>query len=264
MTVEPLRILVTNDDGIDSPGLWQLAEAMAEVGSVLVVAPAEEASGTGTAVTFRRDLEVREVEAPVAGVRAYTVDGTPADCVVVGLRRLKEGRIGLVASGINLGPNLGNDVLLSGTVGAALQGGFRGITSLALSLDVGDGPQWETVQAVARLLGRRIADGSVLAGAFLNVNVPALPLSELRGIAVTSVARRGYLRLVESGSGLTEKLRREVRPDLSHAEPGTDIWALANGYVSISPLQASLGSRDHVEQLERTAKELFADLSGRA
>jgi 5'-nucleotidase len=264
VTVEPLRILVTNDDGIDSPGLWRLAEAMTEVGSVLVVAPVEEASGTGTAVTFRRDLRVREVGAPIAKVRAYTVDGTPADCVVVGLRRLKEGRIGLVASGINLGPNLGNDVLLSGTVGAALQGGFRGITSLALSLDVGDRPHWETVQAVARLLGRRIAEGTLPTGAFLNVNVPALPLSEVRGIAVTMVARRGYLRLMESGGGLKEKLRREVRPDLRHLEPGTDIWALANGYVSVSPLQASLGSRDHKEELERGAAGLFAELIGRA
>ncbi len=260
MATEPLRVLVTNDDGIDSPGLWRLAEAMAEVGQVLVVAPAQEASGTGTAVTFRHALEVREVESPLPGVRAYAVDGTPADCVVVGLRRLKEGRIGLVASGINVGPNLGNDVLLSGTVGAALQGGFRGITSLALSLDIGGSLQWDTVQDVARLLGRRIADGTLPAGAFLNVNVPALPLAELRGIAVTTVARGGYLRLVETGDGVRESLRREIRPDLTYGHPGTDIWAIANGYVSISPLQASLGSQDHVEELRGSASLLFAEL----
>lgn len=264
MAAEPLRVLVTNDDGIDSPGLWRLAESMAEIGRVLVVAPPHEASGAGTAVTFRQELQVKEVDPPVRSVRAYTVDGTPADCVVVGLRRLKEGRIGLVASGINLGPNLGNDVLLSGTVGAALQGGFRGITSLALSLDIGDGLQWDTVQAVARLLGRRIADGTLPAGAFLNVNVPALPLAELRGIAVTTVARGGYLRLIETGDGLRERLRREIRPDLTYGQPGTDIWAIANGYVSISPLQASLGSQDHMAELKRTAKELFADLIRRA
>jgi len=262
MAAEPLRILVTNDDGIDSPGLWRLAETMAEVGRVLVVAPAQEASGAGTAVTFRQELQVREVESPLRDVRAYTVDGTPADCVIVGLRRLKEGRIGLVASGVNLGPNLGNDVLLSGTVGAALQGGFRGISSVALSLDIGDGPQWDTVEAVARLLGRRIADGTLPTGAFLNVNVPALPLAELRGIAVTTVARGGYLRLIETGDGLRERLRRETRPDLRHGQPGTDIWAVANGYVSISPLQASLGSQDHMEELRGSAPGLFAELRG--
>jgi len=260
MAAEPLRVLVTNDDGIDSPGLWRLAETMAEVGRVLVVAPPQQASGAGTAVTFRQELQVREVESPLQGVRAYTVDGTPADCVVVGLRRLKEGRIGLVAAGINLGPNLGNDVLLSGTVGAALQGGFRGITSLALSLDIGDGPQWDTVQAVARLLGRRIADGTLPAGAFLNVNVPALSLAKLRGIAVTTVARGGYLRLIETGDGLRESLRREIRPDLTYGHPGTDIWAIANGYVSISPLQASLGSQDHIEDLRGSVPLLAAEL----
>jgi 5'-nucleotidase len=264
MAAEPLRVLVTNDDGIDSPGLWRLAEAMAEVGSVMVVAPAQEASGTGTAMTFRQELQVREVESRLQGVHAYAVDGTPADCVVVGLRRLKEGRIGLVASGINLGPNLGNDVLLSGTVGAALQGGFRGITSLAFSLDIGDGPQWDTVEAVARLLGHRIADGTLPTGAFLNVNVPALPLGELQGIAVTTVARGGYLRLIETGDGLRERLRREFRRDLTHGHPGTDIWAIANGYVSISPLQASLGSQDHMEELRGSAPSLFAELRGGA
>ena len=162
---EPRHILVTNDDGIDSPGLWTLAEAMSEIGQVLVVAPAAEASGTGTMVTTRRDLQIAEVPARIDGVKAYTVDGTPADCVLVGLRRLKEGWISVLASGINHGPNLGVDLFLSGTCGAALIGAFRHLTSLAISLDLqatDDGlaePRWATAGAVARALARGIPAG---------------------------------------------------------------------------------------------------------
>src|SRR4030042_2830758 len=103
---DPLNILVTNDDGIEAPGLWHLAEALSDLGRVLVVAPAKEQSGAGTAVTYRRSLKVQAVEPRVPGVRAFAVDGTPADCVVGGLRQLKEGRIGLIAAGVNPGPNL--------------------------------------------------------------------------------------------------------------------------------------------------------------
>src|SRR3990172_10093367 len=133
---EPRRILVTNDDGIESPGLWVLAEVMAEIGQVMVVAPATEASGSGTMVTYRSDLQVQQVPERIPGVKGYMVSGTPADCVLVGLRRLKEGRISVVAAGINPGANLGVDFYLSGTCGAALMGAFRNVTSIAVSQDL--------------------------------------------------------------------------------------------------------------------------------
>src|SRR4030042_668681 len=154
---DPLHILVTNDDGIKGPGLWHLAEALNSVGRVLVVAPMKEQSGAGPAVTYRRSLKVQAAHSPLPGVRPFAVDGPPADCVVVGLRQLKEGRIGLIAAGVNPGANLGNDVFLSGTVGAALQGGFRGISTFALSLDLseealrqGGPPCWQTGTEGAR------------------------------------------------------------------------------------------------------------------
>src|SRR3990170_2108084 len=156
------HILVTNDDGIESPGLWKLAEAMAEIGRVMIVAPAADVSGSGTMVTYRRDLQVQEVPERIPGVKAYMVDGTPADCVLIGLRRLKEGWISVVAAGINPGPNLGVDFYLSGTCGAALMGAFRHVTSFALSLDIRGNQEadstavppvhWASAEAVARLL----------------------------------------------------------------------------------------------------------------
>ena len=267
---EPRHILVTNDDGIDSPGLWTLAEAMSEIGRVLVVAPAAEASGTGTMVTTRRDLQIAEVPARIDGVKAYTVDGTPADCVLVGLRRLKEGWISVLASGINHGPNLGVDLFLSGTCGAALIGAFRNLTSLAVSLDLqatDDGlaePRWETAGAVARALARGIAEGTVPEGAFLNVNIPALPLSEVRGLAITRPAPGGYMHLVEQGDGVSEPLQRQIRPSDRHAHPGTDIRAVLDGYVSLSPLDTDLTHEAHTRQLEAASDALFAQLSADA
>lgn len=265
---DPLNILVTNDDGIKGPGLWHLAEALGDVGRVLVVAPMKEQSGAGPAVTYRRSLKVQAAQSPLPGVRAFAVDGTPADCVVVGLRQLKEGRIGLIASGVNPGPNLGNDVFLSGTVGAALQGGFRRISSFAISLDLsekalerGEPPCWETAQAVARLLGNALSDGLLASGLFLNVNVPALRLSDLRGVEITRAAPGGYLRLIESRDEATGKVTRRLGPDTRWAqEPGTDVWAVHQGYVSISPLRPNLTDYAELEALRSGTDGLFDSL----
>lgn len=263
---ESRPILVTNDDGIEAPGLWKLAEVMVEFGRVLLVAPAAEASGSGTMVTYRRDLQAQAVPERIPGVKAYKVSGTPADCVLIALRQLKEGRINVLAAGINPGPNMGVDVFLSGTCGAALMGAFRNITSFAISLDIEPteegmlNPQWETSQAVSRMLARGIEKGTVPEGAFLNVNVPALPLAEVQGIAITRSAPGGYMHLKEEGDGVTERLEREIVPDTRHAHAGTDIRAIMDGYVAISPLDTALIHEEHTRQLQAGVDGLSAGL----
>jgi 5'-nucleotidase len=264
---EPRRILVTNDDGIESPGLWKLAEAMSAIGSVMVVAPAAEASGSGTMVTYRRDLQVQQVPERIPGVKAYMVDGTPADCVHLGLRRLKEGRISVVAAGINPGANLGVDFYLSGTCGAALMGAFRNVMSIAFSqvierVDEDSLPEvpWGTSVAVARMLAQGIEAGSVPDGAFLNVNVPPVSVGELKGVAITRVAPGGYVHLAEKGDGVHERLERQLVADTRHAHPGTDIRAVLDGYVSISPLATALTRDDHHEALSGRIELLSAAL----
>ena len=128
-----MTILVTNDDGIDSPGIWALAEAMSRIGETLVVAPDKQQTGVGTSVSLFSDMSIVEVSPPrIQGVRAYAVGGTPNDCVILGLRRLAQGPIDLLVSGINLGANMGNDIPYSGTVMATLQGYFRKIPSIAM------------------------------------------------------------------------------------------------------------------------------------
>ena len=267
---EGRHILVTNDDGIDAPGLWKLAEAMTEIGTVLVVAPAGEASGSGTMVTTRRDLHVQAVPERIPGVRGYQVDGTPADCVLVGLRQLKDGWISVVASGINPGANMGTDLFLSGTCGAAFMGAFRHLTSFAISLApelTNDGtgePRWESGQAAARMVARGIQDGSIPENCFLNVNVPALPPEELRGVAVTQAAPGGFAHLKEKVDAATGRLEREIVADTRHAHPGTDIRAVLDGYVSISPLDIAMVHEAHTSQIRSAAEALSSHLPGQA
>ena len=267
---EPRHILVTNDDGIESPGLWKLAEVMAEFGRVLVVAPAGEASGSGTMVTYRREIEVTQVPERIPGIRSYKVDGTPADCVLVALRQLKEGHISVIAAGINPGANLGADIFLSGTCGAALMGAFRNITSFALSLALemqngaNPGFHWETGAAVARTLARSIEDGGVPEGAFLNVNIPAIPVADLRGIATTRAAPGGYAHLSEKVDPKTGKLEREIVADTRHAHPGTDIRAVLDGYVSISPLDTAMVHEAHTRELAAINDSLASHLAAQA
>jgi 5'-nucleotidase len=257
------HILVTNDDGIEAPGLWKLAEVMAEVGTVLVVAPATDASGSGTMVNYRRELQVQEVPERLPGVRAYMVDGSPADCVLIGLRRLKLGWISIVAAGINPGANIAADLYLSGTCGAALMAAFRQITTFAVSIALEgsrDGnPHWETAEEMSRRVARGIVDGSVPEGAFLNVNVPALSLDAIKGVAITHPAPGGYMHLEERGDGTNERVVREIKPDLRHAHEGTDIRAVVDGYVSISPLSTALAHPEHAEHLRSNASVLFGE-----
>jgi 5'-nucleotidase len=265
------HILVTNDDGIEAPGLWKLAEVMSAFGRVMVVAPAAEASGSGTMVTYRRDLQIQEVHERIPGVKAYMVDGTPADCVLIGLRRLKQGRISIIAAGINPGANLGVDFFLSGTCGAALMGTFRKVTSFALSLDIrGDQEadstavptiHWKSAEASALLIARGIDDGTIPEGSFLNVNVPALPPDQLKGVAITRVAPGGYVHLAEEKVGEFERLERTLVADTRHAHEGTDIRAVIDGYVSISPLDTGLSHAEHHAALSRHTDAFTAGLT---
>jgi 5'-nucleotidase len=130
-----VNILVTNDDGINSQGIWALAEALSKVGNVLIVAPDKQQSGVGTSVSFlRENVTITEASSTITGVKAYAVGGTPSDCVILGLRQLSQAHIDLLVSGINYGPNVGRDIPYSGTVMATLGGYFRKIPSIAISL----------------------------------------------------------------------------------------------------------------------------------
>jgi len=237
-----VQILVTNDDGLNSAGLWALVGELKKVAAVTVVVPDREQSAIGTAVSLFRPLEVREVAPEVEGVAAYTADGTPADCVVLALGKLMTGAVDLVVSGINLGPNLGEDVYISGTVGGALQGYFRGSSAMAVSAPRGSDEALPTAARAAAILAGRIASAPPTSRVFLNVNVPDGPPAGVSGARITRLARTSHINTVAEG----DRPRRYnlVRQRVDGAgEKGTDMHAVQSGIISITPLFTSLFER---------------------
>jgi 5'-nucleotidase len=238
-----LNILVTNDDGIASPGIWALAGALSRVGNVLVVAPDKQQSGVGSGVSFGRDgLLVHEVTSALPGVTAFSVGGTPSDCVLIGLKRISKVNIDLLASGINLGPNVGHDIPFSGTVMATLSGYFRKIPSLAVSLatrDKNEKTRFDIAARFAATVAENIHNGCIDASAIINVNVPNLPPEDIKGIRVTRAADFGYVHLgtMTTDGKIAAYDVTTRKPDNAALAQGTDVWALAEGYISITPLR---------------------------
>jgi len=265
-----MNILVTNDDGIESKGLWALAEAMSRVGEVLVVAPDKERSGAGASVSLHNVMGITEVTSSIPGVKAYAIDGTPSDCVMVGMRRLSKYDIDLVVSGINPGPNIGRDIHYSGTVMATLQSYFRKIPSIAVSLypkNPKETLDFDFAAVVAEKLALNIRNGQLLTYAILNVNVPNIPRNRIKGILITRTADTGYVKL--SGVQGNDVVNYHLEPDklYSNLEKGTDIWAIHNGYISITPLHFEITHHEMIPAItgnvEVLEKELFNDVLDR-
>jgi len=236
-----MRVLVTNDDGISADGLWALVAELNKVAEVTVVAPSEERSAVGTAVSLFRALRVKSITPPVADVEAYSTDGTPSDSVILALGKLAANRIDLVVSGINPGPNLGDDAFISGTVGAALQGYLHGLPALAISQEATESPHVEVAAKVAALLAQKIGQNAIPRDVFLNVNVPNLPLHEIKEIRVTQPANQshGHSVVVKQDSEGKHPRYHLIRQRLTNdTSLNTDVAAIERGDISITPLHA--------------------------
>ena len=233
-----MRTLLTNDDGVYSPGLWAAAEVLSELGEVLVIAPDRNMSGVGTAMTLMNVVRVEDIPSPVQGVKAYSVQGTPADCVILGAEKLLDRPPDLVVSGINHGANLGMDVMVSGTVGGAFQGYFRNIPSMAVSAVYETEVRYEAAARATKALARAISDNSIPSPLLLNVNVPSLTSEEIERVELTRLGAATYLENVEQGTDgrRTHYWIRHNRKVNAEVEEGTDVWAVRNRRVSITPL----------------------------
>ncbi|MBN1643929.1 MAG: 5'/3'-nucleotidase SurE [Dehalococcoidales bacterium] len=255
-----MNILVVNDDGIDSQGLWALAGAMARVGQVLVVAPDRQQSGVSGSISLHEGTSVIERQSAIPGVRAYAVGGTPSDCTFLGIRRLSQGHIDLVVSGINLGPNIGRDIPYSGTVMATLQGYFRKIPSIAVSLCCQSTDEKMYFNVAARFvetLASSIKDGKMKTDAILNVNVPNVSKGKIKGIVTTRAASMGYVRLSKSTGNYT--LVEPINPGDKQLEEGTDIWAVLSGFISITPLQFEVTHHEVIPTLVGLVRGMEGD-----
>lgn len=233
---QPL-ILVTNDDGIDAPGLAVLAKSLGEVGDVWVVAPDRQQSAVGHGVSLHKPLRVRKV-----AEQWYSVDGTPTDCVMLAVRQILPQRPNLVASGINQGANLGDDVTYSGTVAGAYEGMLLGLPSIAFS-DISYKPQhFETAGIFAQKLARYVLDHGIPEDTTLNVNVPDVAYEELQGVAITRMGRRNYQdEIIErvDPRGLRYYWIGGSAPS-HHPEEGTDFEAIEKLMISVTPLQRDI------------------------
>ncbi|MFC1923948.1 5'/3'-nucleotidase SurE [Chloroflexota bacterium] len=255
-----MKILVTNDDGIYARGLWTLAAELQKIADVVIVAPDREQSATGTSVTLHRPLRFTEVKPLIPDIEAYSVEGTPSDSVILALGMLEGVRI--VFSGINEGVNLGDDVLISGTVGAALQGYFHGLPSIALSVMVGEDVHFEVAAGLARSVAGRIINDSLSTGMLLNINLPNLPLDAIKGVEITRPAGRNYRDLIEEGHDGKRNYYWIVRGEpLWNKEEGTDIRAVEEGRISITPLRGEMSMDGASPFMEGLKPLLLRDLN---
>ena len=251
-----MKILVTNDDGIYAPGLWAAVEVLEDMGEVVVVAPDREQSGVGASVTLNSPVRTVEVVAPLEGIHTYAVEGTPADSVIVALEALVQ-NVDLLVSGINSGFNLGEDVLVSGTVGAVLQGYFRGIPSLAVSVGSLHATDFRAATQLLSALVQEAAEGWLPRPILLNANLPPLAPKEIEGIDMTRLARRRYADTVRQGDDGKRKYYwiTRTRPAWD-MEKGTDVWSVRHRRVSLTPLQTDMTAATTLAAIEGLPERL--------
>ncbi|MRR05762.1 MAG: 5'/3'-nucleotidase SurE [Deltaproteobacteria bacterium] len=233
-----MKILVTNDDGIHAPGIQSLAEALRKVGEVAVVAPDRERSAVGHALTLHHPLRATQL-----GPDVFAVDGTPTDCVNLGIHNLLSFKPDIVVSGINRGANLGDDVTYSGTVAAAMEATLMGIPAFAVSLVAqGMGTYYDTAAEFAARLALQIHEKGLPSDTFLNVNVPDLPCESILPSCITSQGRRRYEgTIVGKLDPRGQKYYWIGSAELSFLDlEGTDFHAVSRGHVSVTPLHLDL------------------------
>lgn len=233
-----MKILVTNDDGINADGLWSLVSHLQDIGRVTVVAPDREQSGVGTSVSFHDPIRITKIHEKIPGIDTYTVEGTPADCVIMAIRVIMKKGIDLIVSGINQGPNCGYDVFLSGTVGAALQGFFFSIPSISTSMNSFIDPKFETGASVTAAVAEWVIAHKIKGKMLLNVNTPSLPMNKIQGMEITRLGENNYSADIETGNdGRHDYYWILHRPMDMGDISGTDMWALKHNKISITPLR---------------------------
>jgi 5'-nucleotidase len=241
-----LRILVTNDDGVQSEGIKALADALKPLGEVIVVAPLAEASAIGHALTLRRPLRLERISE-----RVYAVDGTPTDCVNIGISIVLKDAPALVVSGINKGWNLGDDVTYSGTVSGALEGALLGVPSIAVSLEkIRDGAfDFTEAAGAARQVAQWVLQKGIPSRTFLNINLPTGPS---KGFRITAQAKRNHVTKIDERTDPRGQRYFWIEEGLDEWEPHdrSDYQAVRDGYISVTPLHPDMTAHALLDTLE--------------
>jgi 5'-nucleotidase len=235
-------ILVSNDDGITAPGILALAQALQPVGEVRIIAPEHNWSAAGHTKTMHKPLRVWPGQRLGDGSEVLVTSGSPSDCVALALLGLLPRKPDLVVSGINLGANVGHDLTYSGTVAAAMESVIGGISAIAISLDAYEPTDWSVAARFAAYLAKQVLAQSLSEPLLLNVNVPALPEGEIKGVQITRLGQRIYRDALDERKDPRGKVYYWIGGDapVGVPEEGTDIGALAAGYISVTPILLDL------------------------
>lgn len=249
--IEKKWILLTNDDGYTSPGIEALARNLKRIVRVFIVAPDRERSAIGHGLTFFHPIRAHKVKDDDDLV-IYKSDGTPTDCVLLGIHQLMESPPALIISGINRGPNLGDDVTYSGTVAAAMEGAIQAVPSMAVSLNTIDEFDYDTAARFATGMAEILLRNKLPDGVFFNVNIPAIDFSLIKGVEITFQGRSIYHQKIVKRvdpKGCNYYWVTGATPDGESIE-GSDFWAVKNNYISITPLHLSLTNMGFINELK--------------
>ena len=245
-----MKILLTNDDGIFAPGIRALCRELEKDHDVTVVAPDRERSAAGHAITIHYPLRVKEMEFDGIESQCIAVDGTPADCVKIAYEALIDEKIDLLISGINIGPNLGRDVLYSGTVSAAIEGLLLGLPSIAVSLVADDHWDFKDSAKYMRKFVKEYQQQKLKKDVLLNINIPIDYKEETK---VTELGDKGYTNRFEERFDPREQKYYWLAGELVEegTAEGTDVTAAKNDFISITPIKLNLTSHEHLDELKK-------------
>ncbi|KNF07440.1 5'-nucleotidase SurE [Gottschalkia purinilytica] len=248
-----MRILVTNDDGIDAIGLKELARSLTDIGEVVVVAPSEEKSAISHAITMHHPLRISKIDNYIDGVEAWSITGTPSDCVKIAIETLLNWKPDIVISGINNGGNLGTDVIYSGTVSAAIEGALHGISAIAVSAVAKDGKlNYKTSSYYILKLVKMVIKNSDSNNFLININIPSLDIDNIKGIKVTELGVRKYDNSFIERKDPLGRQYYWLSGSLADVEnkDESDIKAVEDGFISITPLQTDLTNYNLIEKMK--------------
>lgn len=240
-----MSLLVSNDDGVYAPGLEALYQALTSISEVTVVAPDRNHSGASNALTLENPLRIQTLKNGF-----ISVNGTPTDCVHLALNEFCKSPPKMVVSGINAGANMGDDVLYSGTVAAAMEGRFLGLPAMAISL--AGKKHYQSAAQYAQILVKKLIANPLPQDQVLNINVPDLAFNDIKGIKVTRLGKRHQAEMIETGVDPRGRDIYWVGPPgkIADAGQGTDFHAVEHGYVSITPLKIDLTAKEQLDTLK--------------
>lgn len=242
--MDKLKILLVNDDGIEAEGLRRALKILKNFGEVIVVAPSEEKSGSSHSISLRKNIRVNKIRE-----NFYSVDGTPVDCVLVAMEAILEEKPQLLVSGINYGFNLGEDTFYSGTLAAAREGYLYDVPSIAFSVGPYNEPCYEGGEYYLDLILRKIIEGKFYKNKFLlNINLYDLKIEEIKGIKVTKLGKRHYLNPIEKVGENIYKIGGKLK---LIPEEGTDVKAVLEHFVSITPLTLDATDIELIKKLKK-------------